>query len=123
MISTVRSRRRALREESRKLEQQEQREVRLALAEDAPSLIDMCVEMHGESGHHPLSIANVHRLIERGIARNQAILGVVGDTSDVRAMLLLAIERVYYSDSLHLIEVWNFVRQDSRRSTYGSQLL
>ena len=123
MSKAPRAKRLSLRDSIRKFAQQEAREVRLAYPEDAPSLIKLCVEMHSESGHHPLSLPNVQRLLERGIVRNQAILGVIGDPGDVRAMLLLAIERVYYSDSLHLMEIWNFVRQDSRRSVYGRQLL
>lgn len=122
-MNTVRSKRRALREEARKYEQQEAREVRLAMSEDASSIVKLCAEMHAESGHHPLSLPKVHVLIERGIARHRAIMAVIGDPGDVRAMMLLAMEGVYYSDHLHLMELWNFVRADSRRSIYGRQLL
>lgn len=62
-------------------------------------------------------------LVDRGIYRHNAIMAVIGEPDDIRAMLLLFVDDIYYSDDKQLLELWNFVRWDSRRSTYARQLL
>jgi GNAT superfamily N-acetyltransferase len=104
-------------------EQQPERPIRIAGAEDRPCLIDLCCWLHAESGAHRLSLPKIARLIDRGLARDRSIMPVIGEPGDIRAMMLLIVDEVYYSDEFWLAELWNYVRPDSRRSAYGRQLL
>lgn len=104
-------------------ERQPDREIRIADASDRSSVIDLCCRLHAENGVHPLALPKVARLVDRGLARDKAVLPVIGDRDDLRAMMLLILDEVYYSDDYWLAEIWNYVRPDSRRSAYGRQLL
>jgi GNAT superfamily N-acetyltransferase len=104
-------------------DQQPDRPIRLASPEDRACLIDLCCWLHAENGAHRLALPKVARLIDRGIARDRGVLPVIGEPGDIRAMMLLVVDEVYYSDESWLAEIWNYVRPDSRRSAYGRQLL
>lgn len=97
--------------------------VRLADAQDLPQLMQLAQELHAENGQHDFSYHKVRNLLQRGVSQDYAVLAVIGEPLDIRAMLMLIVDQVYYSEERQIIELWNFVRCDSRRSDYGKQLL
>lgn len=97
--------------------------VRLAALEELPELIQLTQELHAENGQHDLSYLKIRDAIAKGLMLDNAVMAVIGEKGDIRAMLLLHINTVYYSDEKQIVELWNFVRCDSRRSNYGKQLL
>lgn len=97
--------------------------VRLATMDELPELIQLTQELHAENGQHDLSYRKIRDDIAKGLALDNAVMAVIGESGDIRAMLLLHIKSVYYSDENQIVELWNFVRCDSRRSNYGKQLL
>jgi hypothetical protein len=124
VIAPSRSRRHPQRDPNRVvLDRQPEMAVRLATMEDRPSILDLCLQLHRENGKHPLAPPKMEWLVDRGLWRQNAIMAVIGEPQDIRAMLLLFIDDIYYSDEKQLLELWNFVRWDSRRSNYARQLL
>lgn len=124
VIASSRSRRHPQRDAARiDLERQPERPVRLATPNDRPSILDLALQLHRENGRHPLSPPKMEWLVDRGLWRQKAIMAVIGEPFDIRAMLLLFVDDIYYSDDKQLLELWNFVRWDSRRSSYARQLL
>lgn len=62
-------------------------------------------------------------MIQRAVAQQGAIIGVIGKSDDLRGMILLLIDPVWYSDEFQLLEIFNFVREDSRRSSFARDLI
>jgi GNAT superfamily N-acetyltransferase len=104
-------------------EPQPDREIRIADAGDRSCVIELCRRLREEGGAPPLAIPEVERLVDRGLARERAVLPVIGERDDLRAMMLLIVDEIYYPDDYWLAEIWNYVRPDSRISAYGRQLL
>jgi hypothetical protein len=97
--------------------------VRLATLEDEPGIINLCRLMHVEQGVHPLKMEKVFPIIRRGTARQGGIIGVIGPSHDIQAGILLILDPIWYSDDFQLLELFSFVREDSRRSDYAKSLL
>jgi GNAT superfamily N-acetyltransferase len=97
--------------------------LRIASPGDFFGILPLCQMVHDEIGQHPYSEEKVKRLVWRAVSRDNAIMGVIGAPDDIRAMIMLTIDEVYYSSENQLYELWNFVRPDSRKSDFAKQLL
>jgi hypothetical protein len=97
--------------------------LRIASEGDVPQLLSLCHQIHDEIGAHPWSESKVCSMIWRGVTRDRALFGVIGPPDDIKAMILLSVESVWYSDHEILLELLNFVREDSRKSNYADQLI
>jgi GNAT superfamily N-acetyltransferase len=87
------------------------------------ALMDTVRAGHAENGQHPLSLLKIGNIVWRGVTRQNSIIGVIGDETFVKAMVVLEIDPVYYSDDLVLSERLVYVRPENRRSEYAKQLL
>jgi hypothetical protein len=83
--------------------------VRLALPEDREGLIGHCHMIHQENGLFSLSERRLNALLDRYFDKQGAIVGVIGDQGEPESSIYLSIESSYYSEDLHLMELWNFV--------------
>lgn len=97
--------------------------VRIATLEDEMGLLNLCQLMHVEQGAHPLNWQKVIPMIRRATTRNAAMAGVIGDPDDIKAGILLLLDPIWYSDDFQLLELFAFVREDSRRSDYAKRLI
>jgi hypothetical protein len=84
--------------------------VRLAVPEDEAALLEHVRLLHGENGLFSLSDDKVKRHLARAFDREGAIIGVIGEPGKpLEASIYLALEQPYYSDEMHIMELWTFV--------------
>lgn len=98
-------------------------DVRLAHPEEEDDLLVLCREIHREQPMHTYDEERVRAMVRRALNQDNAIMAVIGKPGDLRAALLLLIDPIWWSDSLQLLELFNFVREDHRKSTYAKQLI
>jgi len=61
--------------------------------------------------------------LDRGLARDKSIIGIVEEDGIIKASIGLFIWSWWYSDSVHLEDFWNFVHPEYRKSTHAKTLL
>jgi GNAT superfamily N-acetyltransferase len=97
--------------------------LRIATPDDFQEIFRICCLLHAENGQHPFNELKVRQIIWRGVNRWGALCAVIGSPADIKAMILLTIEEVYYSDAHEIVERWAYVRPDCRRTDYAKQLI
>lgn len=98
-------------------------EIRIATPADYQELFRIACLLHKENGLFEFSEEKVKALIWKGCRRDNAIIGVIGRSDDIKAMIFLAIEEPYYSEVKNLVELWNYVRPDARRSDFAKRMI
>lgn len=98
-------------------------DVRLAVEADRPGILSLTTELHGENGLFARAEGKVQRMLDRYFNREGAIIGVVGEEGNPVATIYLGLDQLIYTDDWALVEQWNFVHPDHRRSNYARQLL
>ena len=97
--------------------------IRIATTDDFQEVFRICCLLHAENGQHEFSELKARHFIWRGLNRDNAIVGVIGPPNNIKAIIYLAVDPVYYSDDVQLIEMWNFVRKDCRKSDYAKRMI
>lgn len=98
-------------------------DVRLAVPEDRPALVELTNQLHGENGLFSLSLTKRDRLLDRYYNKDGAIIGVIGEVGSPIATIYLSLGQSEYSDDWLLSELWNFVEPEHRRSECAKHLL
>lgn len=98
-------------------------DVRMAVPEDRKPLWELMITLHGENGLFSVSPAKVERMLDRFYNQEGAMIGVVGPVGAPVGAIYLEISQVVYSDDWLLVEQFNFVHPDHRRSSYAKQLI
>lgn len=98
-------------------------DVRLAHPEEEDDLLVLCREIHREQPMHTYDEERVRAMVRRALNQDNAIMAVIGKPGDLRAALLLLIDPIWWSDEFQLLELFNFVREDHRKSNYAKQLI
>jgi hypothetical protein len=97
--------------------------IRLAGEADEMQIFNLCSLMHAEIALHPLAWPKVAAMVRLATQRTRGIIGVIGEPHDLKAAIFMVIEPIWYSENFHLMEYFNYVRPDARRSTYATDLL
>ncbi len=97
--------------------------VRVATKEDEDEVMRLLHMMHSEGGLMPLDEMSAHEMFQKAFNRHGAILGVIGDPGDIKAMIFLLIGKFWYTQSYHLEELFNFIRPDKRKSDYSDRMI
>jgi hypothetical protein len=97
--------------------------IRLAGEGDEMQIFNLCSLMHAEIALHPLNWPKVSAMVRLATQRTRGIIGVIGEPHDLKAAIFMVIEPIWYSENFHLMEYFNYVRPDARRSTYAIDLL
>ena len=97
--------------------------IRIATPDDYQELMRICYLLWLDNGQHPWSEEKAKEFIWRGCHRDNAIVGVIGSSSDIKAVIYLEVMPVYYSDDVQLYEKFAFVRPDSRKSDFAKRLI
>ena len=100
-----------------------QEQVRLATPDDEQECTKLLTMLHAEGGLMPLNMPMAQQMFGRAFHRNGAILGVIGEPGDIKAMIFLLISRFWYTEHFHLEELFNFIRPDARKSDYASRMI
>lgn len=98
-------------------------EVRLADEHDEFEIFKLCSMMHSEQPYHPLDWDRIVPMIRLATNRTRGIIGVIGERHDVRAACFLVLDQIWYSSDWQLLELFNYVRPDARRSNYAKDLI
>lgn len=97
--------------------------VRLARPEDEAPVLEMCERLHAENGLFSLSLERVRECLKRYFNREGAIVGVIGPANRIEASTCLELSNFYYTNDIHLAELWNFVDAPYRRSNNAEALI
>ena len=98
--------------------------IRLAGTDDEMQIFSLFSLCHAECGMSRLHWPKVAAMIRLATQRSRGIIGVIGDSHDIKAAIFMALEpSFWYSDDFHLVEHFNYVRPDARRSHYALDLL
>lgn len=97
--------------------------VRLATPADEDGIFELCCLIHSETAHSPMNPDRVREHIQSALRREGGILCVIGEPGDLRACLYLTLMPIWYSDDWQLVELFNFVHPDHRRSTHARDLI
>ena len=102
---------------------QELPKVRLAVPEDESAIMAMCRRLHSENGLFSLNEEKVAALLQKYFQQQGVILGVIGDPGKLEASTCITLSDYYYSDQIHLSELWNFVEKEYRKSKDAEALI
>lgn len=97
--------------------------VRAAVPEDFNEIMDLCRLLYAENGAVNVDWPSVEMAIIDGVNGNQACLGVIGEPGALEGAIYLRISRMWYSREIILEEMFNFVREECRRSGNAKSLI
>jgi GNAT superfamily N-acetyltransferase len=97
--------------------------VRLATKQDEHEIFLLLLMLHKEMGMYGLNEDKVMAGIRWATERQGGIIFCIDEDAHVVASLGMAIACDWYSDDSYLLERWNYVHPDYRRSDYARKLL
>jgi len=97
--------------------------VRLAEKKDEGEIFGLLVMLHAENGLFSMNRDKVINGIRYATERQGGIIFVIDHGPRIVATLGMAIVSDWYSDDEYLLERWNYVHPDYRKSDYGRKLL
>lgn len=97
--------------------------VRTAQPSDEAEVMEMCKLLHSENGLMPMSEDKVRSVLQLAFQRKGGILGVIGDSGKIEAMIFMLLSQLWCSDEWHLEELFNYVRPEYRRSNNARVML
>ena len=98
-------------------------DIRLAVPDDYQEIFRICCFLHVENGQHPFSEERSKRFIWKGCNHDNAAVFVIGPSDNVKAVLYLEVQQIYYSDECQLGEAFMYVREDCRKTDYAKRLI
>ena len=98
-------------------------DIRVATPDDFQEIFRICCLLHQENGQHVFSEWRSRHFIWKGCNRDNAIIGVIGPSDNIKAVLYLEVQNIYYSDENQLGEAFNYVRPDCRKSDYAKRMI
>lgn len=97
--------------------------VRLAEIDDMDAIMKLCRQLARENAIFPMSEEKVHTAIERAIRKDGGVMGVIGRIGELEGMMMLTVGQMWYTDQLHLEELFSFVPPKYRRSENAKKLV
>ena len=97
--------------------------VRLAKPSDEDQIFELLLLLHAENGMFGVNPFKVREGIRWATRRKGGIIWVVNEGPLVVASLGMLITTDWYSDDEYLLERWNYVHPNYRRSDYGRRML
>lgn len=101
----------------------EKPQVRIATAHDKPGMVSLLHAMWEENGVASLSVPKMLQALDRGLARDRSIIGVIEKDGIIMGSIGLFVSSMWYSDDYHVEDLWNFVHPAHRHSSYARDLL
>jgi hypothetical protein len=98
--------------------------VRLARPEDEERLYRFLLHLYAENALMPMSEAKVRAQIRAGTHGEGGIVGVIdGPAGTIEASIGMTLSSFWYSEAMHLNELWCFVHPEHRASTHARRLI
>lgn len=98
-------------------------DIRIAGPEDFQEVYRIAILLHQDNGQHVFCEDKVKTFMWHGCNRLNAIIGVIGPPTNIKAMIYLQIQPIFYSEEMQIGEVFSFVRADARKSDYAKRLV
>lgn len=98
-------------------------DIRVATPDDFQEIFRICCLLHAENGQHEFSEWKARNFIWKGCNQDQSLVLVIGPSDNIKAVLYLEVQPIYYSDEVQLGEAFNYVRPDCRKSDYAKRLI
>lgn len=98
-------------------------DIRIAGPEDYQEVYRIACLLHSENGQHVFSEDKVKTFMWHGCNRLNAVIGVIGPSTNIKAMIYLQIQPIFYSEEMQLGEVFNYVRPDARKSDFAKRMI
>jgi N-acetylglutamate synthase-like GNAT family acetyltransferase len=97
--------------------------VRVATPEDRDQIYDLIRLVAEENGLFPLSERKMRYQVDRFYGGQPIVIGVIGPVGAIEGGIFLSIEEPYYSDAMHIVELFSVVRPEHRKSTHAKALI
>lgn len=97
--------------------------VRTALPTDEEPLLDLLKLRHDEDGLGRFDESKVRDVVQRGLHRRLAVIGVIRGQRDLEASIGLFVSDWWDSSDEYLVDRWLFVAPQYRKSTHAKSLL
>lgn len=97
--------------------------IRIAEPHDEFDVFKLLALCHEEQPIHPLAWDKITAFVRLATRKERGIIGVIGERYELKAMVFLVLEEVWWSHDWELRELVNFVHPEHRRSTYGKDLI
>ena len=97
--------------------------VRLATRADETQMFDLCKALHAENGLFAMNDDAVHEMLNRAFDKKGGIIGVIDGDGGIAGAIYMLISRFWYSQDNHLEELFSFIRPQSRKSNYATDLV
>lgn len=98
-------------------------EVRIATKADEDEVMALCRRLWEENGLFTLNEQKVRDTIRKCYEAKGNIVGVIGAPGHIEASTCLSISDTHYTDDWHLVELWNFVAPEFRKSRNAEALI
>lgn len=98
-------------------------EVRIATRHDEDEIMAMCERLAAENALFTYKADKVKLCLHKCYERKGSIVGVIGTSGHIEASLCMMISEFYYTDDIHLAELWNFVDEPYRKSHNAEALI
>lgn len=99
-------------------------DVRIGTPEDIEGIFHLMHLAWEEAGDHPMDEEKVLSRVIAAVQRQGSLIGVIGERGGpLKGYIYLIISDIWYSSSLQLLELSNFVHPDHRRSTFAKSLI
>lgn len=97
--------------------------VREAVPQDEESLMALCRLLHAENAAFQRNDGKVRHMMHRAFAKQGVFIGVIGGHDAIEGAIILLVSSYWYSDDLHIEELFNYVHPDHRKSRHAKALL
>jgi hypothetical protein len=97
--------------------------VRLARPEDEEPIYRLLLELYAENALLPMSERKVREAIATGTRGKGGIVGVIDGPQGIEASIGMTFSAFWYTEAIHLNELWCFVHPAHRRSTHAKRLV
>lgn len=97
--------------------------IRPATMADMPQLLEMGRALHDENGLMTVSEQRIQEAAVHGIQNDDIIVGVIGPVGAVEAMIYLVVGKFWYTDDLHIEELFTYVKPEFRASKNAKALV
>jgi hypothetical protein len=98
---------------------------RLAEPDEIDDIMKLCRRLHHENGQHfPLDEAAVYERMTDALSRKKlGIVGVIGAHRKIEAIIYLVLSSFWFTQEMHVEELFSFVPPEFRRSSHAKLLI
>jgi hypothetical protein len=97
--------------------------VRIGTRKDEAQLMDLCHALHADNGIFSMDDELVGKMLDRAFDRKGGIIGIIDADNEIAAAIYMVFSHFWYSNDIHLEELFNFVRPQYRKSNFARELL